>query len=111
VVIPKGNIKCSYKKQTVLNYQATVEKVKRRTKKEGFGVLTEIDVRTTLKKKLDASFDNYLILGACNLPYVQRALVAEEDIGLILPWQRHRVRTKRPNVRFGNFANRSYVHD
>lgn len=52
---------------------------------EGFGVLTEIDVRATLKKKLDVEFRNYLILGACNPGYAHQALLLEDKVGTMLP--------------------------
>lgn len=74
-----------YRKQVSLSYEAAVEKVKEELKKEGFGVLSEIDVKETLKKKLDVDFDKYVILGACNPPFAYRALQAEREIGLVMP--------------------------
>ena len=68
-----------------LAYERAVEVAREELSKEGFGVLTEIDVKATLKKKLDVDFRRYIILGACNPPMAHQALSAERDIGLLLP--------------------------
>ena len=68
-----------------INFEDAIEKVTGELKKEGFGVLTEIDLKSTLKKKLDVDFYNYRILGACNPPYAYKALLAENKIGTMLP--------------------------
>ncbi len=75
----------TYKKSISMGYADTVTKVREELKKEGFGVLTEIDVKQTLKTKLNVDFDEYIILGACNPPYAYQALTAERDIGVLLP--------------------------
>lgn len=67
------------------DFDSVIEKVTEELKKEGFGILTEIDVRETLKKKLDVDFKKYRILGACNPPFAHKALEAEDKIGTMLP--------------------------
>ena len=72
-------------KTVTLSFEDAVEKVIAVLKKEGFGVLTDIDVKQTLKKKLDIDFKKYRILGACNPPFAYRALQLEDKIGTMLP--------------------------
>lgn len=77
-----------YYYSTILNnitFEEAIEKVSAELQKEGFGVLTEIDIKATLKKKLDVDFYNYRILGACNAPFAYKALKAEDKIGTMLP--------------------------
>lgn len=66
-------------------YEKAIERITEEMKKEGFGVLTEIDVKETLKKKLNVDFKKYKILGACNPPIAYKALQVEEELGLLLP--------------------------
>lgn len=79
------SISYGFKKELDLGFDEAIEKVTAALKKEGFGVLTEIDAKATLKKKLNVDFPRYKILGACNPPNAHKALLAEEDIGLMLP--------------------------
>lgn len=74
-----------YSKITSHSFEDAVTHVKDELAKEGFGVLTEIDVKATMKKKLNVDYDNYLILGACNPASAHKALQAEKEVGLLLP--------------------------
>ena len=75
----------SLKMKLELPYEQAIERVTTALKEEGFGVLTEIDVKATFKKKLDADFRKYIILGACNPPLAHKALSTQLNIGLLLP--------------------------
>jgi uncharacterized protein (DUF302 family) len=74
-----------FSKITNATFEEVLTRVADELKKEGFGILTEIDVRETLKKKLDVNFRKYKILGACNPPFAYEALQAENKIGVLLP--------------------------
>ena len=75
----------AYHAKLALSYEQAVDKVIAALKEQGFGVLTEIDVKATLKKKLDVDFRKYVILGACNPPLAHKALNTQLNIGLLLP--------------------------
>ncbi len=68
-----------------ISFENAIELTTEALKKEGFGVLTEIDIKATLKKKLDIDFQNYKILGACNPNFAHKALLFEDKIGTMLP--------------------------
>lgn len=74
-----------YSKTVKSGFDEAVDRITQALKAEGFGILTEIDVKNTLKKKLDVDFKNYRILGACNPPFAYKALQAEDKVGTMLP--------------------------
>jgi len=78
-------INYGFQKKLKLDFDSALEAVAEKLKLEGFGILTEIDVSQTLKKKLDVEFPRYKILGACNPPFAFKALQAETAIGLLMP--------------------------
>ncbi|MBI4020022.1 MAG: DUF302 domain-containing protein [Candidatus Aenigmarchaeota archaeon] len=86
-----------YTKEVMVGFEEAIKRSKKELAKEGFGVLTEINVKETLKKKLGVDYEEYKILGACNPPLAYKALRAEREIGLMLPCNvivyRHKGRT------------------
>lgn len=74
-----------FSKTIAESFDNGIQKVIEALKAEGFGILTEIDIKATLKKKLNVDFYNYIILGACNPPFAYKALLAEDKIGTMLP--------------------------
>ena len=74
-----------FSKTIASDFDGTISKVTDELKKEGFGVLTEIDLKATLKKKLDVDFKKYKILGACNPQFAYKALQEEDKVGVMLP--------------------------
>jgi len=81
----KNNKNFGFARVLNISFEDALIKVQETLKEEGFGVLTNIDVQSTLKKKLDVDFRKYVILGACNPPYAFQALQADLDVGLLLP--------------------------
>jgi len=74
-----------YSKTVKAGFDEAVSRIQQALQEEGFGILSEIDVKSTLKKKLDVDFRNYRILGACNPPFAYKALQAEDKVGTMLP--------------------------
>ena len=74
-----------YSKTVNLSYENAIERITEELKERGFGILTEIDVKATMKKKLDAEMNNYKILGACNPNFAHQMLQMEQEIGIMLP--------------------------
>jgi uncharacterized protein (DUF302 family) len=78
-------INYGFTKTLDIPFEIVVEQVREALKKEGFGILTEIDVREKMKEKLGVDMNKYIVLGACNPPNAYKAILAEENIGLMLP--------------------------
>ncbi|MBU0757083.1 MAG: DUF302 domain-containing protein [Nanoarchaeota archaeon] len=74
-----------YKKIVDAGFMDTIEKVKHELYEQGFGVLTEIDVKKTLKEKINTEMDDYVILGACNPPFAHKIIELDKELGLMLP--------------------------
>lgn len=83
VTVPQVSV--AYEARTDLPFDRAVERCREALAREGFGVLTEIDVQATFKKKLDVDREPYLILGACHPPSAHRALTAVPEVGVLLP--------------------------
>jgi uncharacterized protein (DUF302 family) len=96
-----------YKKEFSGSFEKACSKTIEELKNEGFGVLTEIDVKATLKRKLNKDFDNYMILGACNPSFAFKALTAEKEIGLMLPCNVIVFEENKKNICFGNSSDKN----
>ncbi|PIQ77554.1 ABC transporter ATP-binding protein [Candidatus Peregrinibacteria bacterium CG11_big_fil_rev_8_21_14_0_20_46_8] len=75
----------AYTRKIDLPFERALERTRESLQSQGFGILTEIDVQATMKKKLNKEMETYVILGACNPPFAARAIEAEYEIGLLLP--------------------------
>jgi uncharacterized protein (DUF302 family) len=78
-------VKLNLTRKLNISFENIVKKIRNGLKEEGFGILTEIDVKETLKKKLDVDYPNYKILGACNPPLAKKALDIDKEVGTLLP--------------------------
>jgi uncharacterized protein (DUF302 family) len=78
-------MKYSIKTKSTNSFEKTIELVKQELSKQGFGILTEIDIKSTLKNKINVNFNKYIIFGACNPNLAHKALLSEQEIGLLLP--------------------------
>ena len=85
MVMPKDSNQLAFTVKLGLSYEGALEKVIEGLKNEGFGILTQIDIKETLKQRLDTDFRKYAILGACNPTLAHRALTADLETGLLLP--------------------------
>lgn len=85
LILKNKMMKYYFNKTLKEDFNSVIKRVTDELKNEGFGILTEIDVKETLKKKLEIDFRKYKILGACNPPYAHKALEAEDKIGTMLP--------------------------
>ena len=85
MVMPKDSNQLAFTVKLGLSYEGALEKVIQGLKNEGFGILTQIDIKETLKQRLDTDFRKYAILGACNPTLAHRALTADLETGLLLP--------------------------
>jgi len=74
-----------YKRQVNLTYEKAVAKVREELAKEGFGVLTEVDIKANMKKRLNADYEDYIILGACSPPLAYELFKVSKDVGLVIP--------------------------
>ncbi|WP_432671213.1 DUF302 domain-containing protein [Flavobacterium sp. SM2513] len=80
-----SNSNYGYSKKMATTFEKAIERTKGKLEEEGFGILTEIDIKATLKKKIDINMDNYTILGACHPASAHQSIQSEIEIGLMLP--------------------------